>query len=81
MLSSPGTLPSRERTDRVVNLAVNWARLSQKENAEKKVAIVFHHYPPRNDRIGCAAGLDSFVSVKLLLERMKEAGYVVDTHL
>lgn len=68
-----------ERTERVVNLAVNWAKLSKKENADKKVAIIFHHYPPRNDRIGCAAGLDSFVSVKFMLERMKEAGYVVET--
>ena len=38
-----------------------------KTNAERRVAIIFHHYPPRNDRIGCAAGLDSFASVKGLL--------------
>ena len=71
-------VPIPERTERCVSLAVNWARLAKKKNAEKKVAIVFHHYPPRNDRIGCAAGLDSFTSVKRLLDRMKRAGYLVD---
>ena len=40
--------------------------------------MVFHHYPPRNDRIGCAAGLDSFESVRLLLERMQISGYHIE---
>ncbi|BBO82439.1 cobaltochelatase subunit CobN [Desulfosarcina ovata subsp. sediminis] len=68
-----------ERMARMVRLALNWARLRRKPNAEKKVAIVFHHYPPRNDRIGCAAGLDSFASVVDLLGAMKKQGYRVDT--
>ena len=72
-------MPIPDRVDRVVNLAINWAGLSKKENSQKKIAIVFHHYPPRNDRIGCAAGLDSFASVKHLLDRMKAEGYEVET--
>ena len=44
----------------------------------KRIAIVFHHYPPRNDRIGCAAGLDSFASVKHLLDCMAGEGYRID---
>jgi cobaltochelatase CobN len=67
-----------DRIEKHVSLALNWAKLSKKENKEKKVAIIFHHYPPRNDRIGCAAGLDSFASVTLLLDRMKEEGYVIE---
>ncbi|MBN2041884.1 MAG: cobaltochelatase subunit CobN [Spirochaetes bacterium] len=67
-----------DRIEMHVSQALNWARLSGKENKDKKVAIIFHHYPPRNDRIGCAAGLDSFASVKLLIDRMKEEGYVID---
>jgi len=70
--------PISERVDKMVRLAVNWGRLKQKPNAERRIAVVFHHYPPRNDRIGCAAGLDSFASVKLLLDRMREAGYTTD---
>ncbi len=67
--------PIGERVDKMVRLSLNWARLKAKANADRRVAIIFHHYPPRNDRIGCAAGLDSFASVNLLLERMKKAGY------
>ncbi|MDK2940605.1 MAG: cobaltochelatase CobN [Acetobacterium sp.] len=57
---------NRPIADRVVNiceLALNWAKLRQKENADKKVAILFHNMPPRNDMIGCAFGLDSPQSV------------------
>lgn len=70
--------PIHDRIEKLVSLALNWAKLRRKNNAEKKVAVIFHHYPPRNDRIGCAAGLDSFASVNELLERMKEEGYRID---
>ncbi len=69
--------PLPDRVEKVVGLALNWARLGKKENRDKKIAVVFHHYPPRNDRIGCAAGLDSFQSVKHLVDRMKAEGYEV----
>jgi cobaltochelatase CobN len=71
-------VPVPDRVTAVVSSALKWAKLRHTSNADKRVAIVFHHYPPRNDRIGCAAGLDSFASVKLLLERMEDAGYQVD---
>ncbi|MBA2882124.1 cobaltochelatase CobN [Desulfosalsimonas propionicica] len=70
--------PISERVDKMARLAINWGRLKGKPTAERRVAVIFHHYPPRNDRIGCAAGLDSFASVKLLLDRMKQAGYATD---
>jgi len=70
--------PIPERVNKVVRLALNWARLKRTPPEERRVAIVFHNYPPRNDRIGCAAGLDSFASVKELLDRMKEQGYRID---
>lgn len=71
-------MPIKDRTAKMVRMAMNWARLGRKENREKKVAIIFHHYPPRNDRIGCAAGLDSFASVKAMVNTLKENGYLVD---
>ena len=71
--------PIPERMARMVRLALNWAALGRKPNAEKKVAIVFHHYPPRNDRIGCAAGLDSFASVVDLLKAMRDKGYGIES--
>ena len=72
-------VPIPERIVKMVQLALNWAALGRKKNAQKRVAIVFHHYPPRNDRIGCASGLDSFASVADLLKAMAEKGYRVDT--
>lgn len=68
-----------ERAEKMVRLALNWARLRNIPNDQKKIAIIFHHYPPRDDRIGCAAGLDSFASVNRILEQLKESGYRIDT--
>ncbi|MCX7822863.1 MAG: cobaltochelatase subunit CobN [Syntrophobacterales bacterium] len=70
--------PIAERVDKVVRLALNWARLRKTPPKDRKIAIVFHNYPPRVDRIGCAAGLDSFSSVKHLLDYMKDRGYKIE---
>lgn len=70
--------PIHERVEKLVRLSLNWARLRRKPNSEKKVAIIFHNYPPRNDTIGEAFGLDSPASVLNLLKRLKEAGYRLD---
>lgn len=72
-------LPIPERVDKMVRLSLNWARLRKIPNKKRRVAIIFHHYPPRNDRIGCAAGLDSFASVKALLEQLQDQGYEIET--
>ncbi|MDR2456803.1 MAG: cobaltochelatase subunit CobN [Deltaproteobacteria bacterium] len=66
-----------ERAGKIADLALNWARLRRVPNSQKRLAVIFHHYPPRNDRIGCAAGLDSFQSVAGLLKELKSAGYFV----
>ncbi len=71
-------VPIPERTAKLVSLARNWAQLRHVSNDQKKVAIIFHHYPPRNDRIGCAAGLDSFASVKHMVDALQAAGYTID---
>ncbi len=71
-------IPIPDRVQKMVDLSLNWAKLRKKKNASKRIAIIFHHYPPRNDRIGCAAGLDSFESVKHLIDTMKAKGYTID---
>ncbi|MCR4441770.1 MAG: cobaltochelatase subunit CobN [Peptococcaceae bacterium] len=71
--------PVPERVDKVAGLAVNWGKLRHKPNAEKKIAIIFHNYPPRNDRIGCAFGLDSAASVWNILKDLQKAGYVLES--
>ncbi|WP_373483081.1 cobaltochelatase subunit CobN [Acetobacterium sp.] len=63
--------------DRVVNLcelAINWAKLSHKDNKDKKVAILFHNMPPRNDMIGCAFGLDTPQSVFDMVKALEKNG-------
>ncbi|MDR2549778.1 MAG: cobaltochelatase subunit CobN [Desulfobulbus sp.] len=70
--------PIPERVDKMVRLAINWGRLGRIPTERRKIAIIFHHYPPRNDRIGCAAGLDSFASVAALLARMRQQGYRIE---
>jgi len=70
--------PIAERVSKVVRLSLNWARLRHIPSHEKKVAIIFHNYPPRNDTIGTAFGLDSPVSVWNILRDLKEAGYKLD---
>jgi cobaltochelatase CobN len=70
--------PDPERTDKLARLAINWGKLALTPPEDRKIAIIFHNYPPRNDRIGCAAGLDSFRSVTNILEGLKNAGFRVD---
>lgn len=70
--------PIPERVDKLVRLTLNWARLGRTPVEERRVAVIFHHYPPRNDRIGCAAGLDSFAGVNRLLAAMRQQGYRID---
>ncbi len=69
--------PLPERINKMVRLSLNWARLRHIPNAEKKVAIIFHNYPPRDDRIGTAFGLDSPVSVLNIMRTMQDAGYTI----
>lgn len=70
--------PYQERIEKITRLSLNWARLKFIPNSEKKVAIIFHNYPPRNDKIGCAFGLDSPVSVWNILKELQNNGYKLD---
>ena len=71
--------PIPERVERMASKAAKWARLRHKANAEKKIAIIFHNYPPRNSNIGSALGLDTIESIRRVLATMRERGYRVDT--
>ncbi|MEM2081317.1 MAG: cobaltochelatase subunit CobN [Candidatus Bathyarchaeia archaeon] len=67
-----------ERLDKLVRLSVNWAKLRYIPNEKRKVALIFHNYPPRNDNIGSAAGLDAAASAMNLLREMQKQGYSLD---
>lgn len=70
--------PIPERVRRVTSLALNWAKLRRTPSADKRVAILFHNMPPRNDRIGCAFGLDTPASVWHMVQLLKEEGLKLD---
>lgn len=67
-----------DRVERISSLAVAWARLRRKAPSERRVAILLNMYPPTNDHIGGAAGLDTFESIRMCLTAMRSEGYTVD---
>ncbi|MGD6809352.1 MAG: cobaltochelatase subunit CobN [Candidatus Bathyarchaeia archaeon] len=67
--------PIPERVNKLVRLSLKWAKLRYTPNKEKKVAIILHNYPPRNDTVGHAFGLDTPASVLNILKRLDAAGY------
>jgi cobaltochelatase CobN len=72
------SMPIEERVERLVRLAINWAQLRHISMNEKKIAILFHNLPPRNDMIGCASGLDSPESVFRMVQDLKKQGFKLD---
>lgn len=71
-------IPVEDRIEKIVTMALNYAKLSRKKNREKKVAVLFHNMPG-NHNIGRGVGLDTFASVKDVLKRLKDEDYQVDT--
>jgi cobaltochelatase CobN len=70
--------PIRSRVDDIADMAMMWAKLRHKQNREKRVAIIFYQYPPKAAHAGGAADLDTFQSIRDLLERMDNEGYRLD---
>ncbi|WP_267161170.1 cobaltochelatase subunit CobN [Halovenus salina] len=67
--------PIDDRIDHATRLAVNWAQLRHRANDEKQVAVVLHNYPPSDDGISTAFGLDSPESTVNLLSELADRGY------
>ncbi|MGE3809424.1 MAG: cobaltochelatase subunit CobN, partial [Gemmataceae bacterium] len=67
-----------ERVARVVELALRFAALRRKPNAEKKIAFVLTNAPGKAARIGNAVGLDAPASLLHVLQAMQAAGYHVE---
>ncbi len=70
--------PIKTRIDDIADMAMMWAALRHKQNSEKKIAIIFYQYPPKAAHAGGAADLDTYQSVRDLLERMSNEGYSID---
>ncbi|RRJ33701.1 cobaltochelatase subunit CobN [Halocatena pleomorpha] len=67
--------PINDRVDHAARLAVNWATLGHISPSERRVAVILHNYPPSDDGIGTAFGLDTPESTVNLLNELAARGY------
>lgn len=70
-----------DRIELLARRACKWANLKRKPNCEKKIAIIFHNYPPSDATIGTAIGLDSPLSVEQIIRALQQDGYYVGEDL
>lgn len=66
--------PLPDRVERIAEMACRWAVLRRKPMCEKKIAVIFHNMPPRNDTIGSAHGLDTPESVYRIVGELEKRG-------
>lgn len=71
-------VPIMDRVEKVASLALAWGKLKALSPGERKLAILLHQNPPRNDQVGGAFGLDAPESVACLLKTLAAQGYIVD---
>jgi len=69
--------PDPERADRLARLAIGYARLRRKPNAEKRIAFVLTNSNAKAGKIGNAVGLDGPASLMHILRAMQARGYEV----
>jgi magnesium chelatase subunit H len=66
-----------DRIDVLCGRAINWARLTRKKAAEKKLAITVFSFPPDKGNVGTAAYLNVFGSIFHVLKELQKQGYDV----
>ncbi len=62
-----------DRIERFADRVSNWLKLRDKDNADKKIAIVYYKGPGRNAMV--AGGLEVAPSLLNVLRHLKESGY------
>ncbi|MCL2148309.1 MAG: cobaltochelatase subunit CobN [Methanomassiliicoccaceae archaeon] len=72
------TVSLPDRIERISTLAIAWARLRRTPPEDRKTVILLNMYPPTNDRVGGAAGLDTYESIRNCMIAMREKGYAID---
>ena len=70
--------PIDDRVNAISELAIKWAELKHTPPAKRKIAILLHQNPPRNDMIGGAFGLDAQESTSDLLKKLQSSGYFLE---
>jgi len=65
----------------MVRMSKYWVRLQQKENQDKRVAIILPNYPNKDSRLANGVGLDTPESAVVLLKALQEANYTLGDQL
>lgn len=77
-LDAKEVVPIDDRISRIAGRIRRWIKLRNMPNHEKRIGIIIYNYPPGEKNIGKAGYLDTFRSLKRLLEHLKEDGYEVE---
>ncbi|WP_260704113.1 cobaltochelatase subunit CobN [Edaphobacter flagellatus] len=72
--------PIPERVHAAAMRAKRWVALAEKQNAQKKLAIIYFNNPPGKGNIG-ASYLNLAPSIRAVLQTLHEAGYSTGDHL
>lgn len=67
--------PLPDALDRLIARVRRHLALQQKDNAEKRIALISYHYPPGDENLFHAAFLDTFASLENILRTLKDNGY------
>ncbi|HTU19876.1 MAG TPA: cobaltochelatase subunit CobN [Gemmataceae bacterium] len=70
-------VPAGDRIARLTDLALRFAQLRRKPNADKRVAFILTNSPGKASRIGNAVGLDAPASLVRILASLRATGYQV----
>jgi cobaltochelatase CobN len=69
--------PDEGRMRYTAKLAANWARLRNRQAADRRIALVMANYPNRDGRLGNGVGLDTPAGTIEVLKALREAGYAI----
>lgn len=70
--------PIEDRVEHAASLVANWAQLGRSSTENKRIAVILHNYPPSDDGIGTAFGLDTPASLDRLLDHLAAQGYQLE---
>lgn len=71
-------IPLEGRIERLTGQAKCLLALQNKNNSEKKIAIICYDYPPGEENLFHAAFLDALASLSNIFQVLKDNGYTVD---
>jgi cobaltochelatase CobN len=70
--------PLADRVEATADLAQAWVRLRRTARDQRRIGIVLANYPNRDGRLGNGVGLDTPQSLAVVLQALREQGYLID---